>query len=360
MRLTFILSSLRLSGGVRVVIEYANRLSARGHRITFVVPGGTIDPAIQAGISTGIHIFETPRLIRNTKNPIGMAIIAWSMAQLVTPSDFIIATHTPTTAVSFITKKLMKKGKSLWLYMDYLEMFEHRPIERWLLRNALRWHDQALAISEAGVQELRSFCPGKVTNIGLGLDLQVYHPIPDARKTEFYDPGQKVIFFLGDTRPRKGMSDFLAAMEEAYKKVTNLMMWIASKENAEINTRLPYRIFVQPTDAELARLYSMCDIFISASWFEGFGLPPLEAMACGAPVITTDSRGIREFAVDGENCLVVPIKNPNRMAEAILALISNPSLADQFRKNGPLTAKRFGWELATDRFEAALLNSLNT
>jgi len=81
-------------------------------------------------------------------------------------------------------------------------------------------------------------------------------------------------------------------------------------------------------------------------------------MACGAAVLTTDSRGIREYAVDGENCLIVPVKNPDKLAEGMLYLLSQPDLANKLRSNGPSTAAKFDWERATDRFEAAL-NEVN-
>jgi glycosyltransferase involved in cell wall biosynthesis len=280
------------------------------------------------------------------------------MAKVIPPSDIIIATHTPTTTVSLIARNFFNRGKIIWFYMDYQEMFDGRPIERWLLRNALRWHDFAVTFSEACIQELHSFYPGKIINVGLGIDtINIYHPIQNAKKINYSYPNSKVIFFLGDSRPRKGMADFLVAVEKVFASETNLVLWIASKEETNIKTNVPYKLFVRPTDNDLARLYSACDVFVSASWYEGFGLPPLEAMACGAAVVTTDSRGIQEFAVDGNNCLIVPPKNPDALAESILLVLSKPELANKLRKNGPITASQFDWDNATDRFEKALLTS---
>jgi len=354
MRITFILSSLHLSGGVRVVIQYSNRLSKRGHHISLITPKGTVDPDIKAELDSNVEVIQARNTPGSKSNPIWLLRLAWSMAEVVPLSDVIIATHTPTTVVSFLAGKLKKKGKIIWLYMDYPEMFNRRPIEKWLLRNALRWHDFGVTISEACIQELGSYSSGKMSNIGLGLDTTIYHPNPIVKKANYGYSDKKVIFFLGDSRPRKGMADFLAAAEIVSTQVTNLVLWIASKEEINIVTSVAYKLFTRPTDPELANLYSTCDVFVSASWSEGFGLPPLEAMACGAAVVTTDSRGIREFALNGENCLIVPTKNPDRLADAILTLISNPELSDQLRKNGMATASRFDWDIATDRFETAL------
>jgi len=358
MYISFILSSLLLSGGVRLVIQYANRLTKRGHHVSLIVPNGTDDPQIEQEIDPFVKIIRTKSALDDKTNLFKLLRLCWEMAGAVPRSDIIIATHTPTTAVSFIAAKILNRGKIIWYYMDYKEMFDGRPIESWLLRNALKWHDYAITFSEACVQELHSFCSGKVINIGLGLDtINLYHPIQDAQKINHASPEKKVIFFLGDSRPRKGMADFLVAIERVFATETNLVLWIASKEKTNIQTSVPYKLFTRPTDYDLVSLYSASDVFVSASWYEGFGLPPLEAMACGAAVVMTDSRGVKEFTEDGSNCLLVPPRNPEALADAILLLLSKPDIADKLRKNGPLTASRFDWERAIDRFEAALKQS---
>jgi glycosyltransferase involved in cell wall biosynthesis len=354
MKISFILSSLRLSGGVRVVIQYANRLKRRGHHLSMIVPNGTVDAQIYQEIDPGIEIITSKRKLGSNPSILQLFQITFEMAISVPKSDVIIATHTPTTIVSFIAGKLLRRGKIIWYYMDYGEMFEGRPIEQWCLRHALNWHAYAITLSEACIQELHSYSSGKVINIGLGIDSTRYYLHPKKEQHGVVDPDHTSIFFLGDPRPRKGMADFLTAMEILSRDDPKLVMWIASKENVNFQFPVHYKLFFRPTDEELARLYSSCDLFVSASWYEGFGLPPLEAMACGAPVVTTDSRGIHEFALDGENCLIVPPRNPGALAEAIRRLLLNEALLNKFKENGPATAARFDWNIATDRFEAAL------
>ena len=355
MNISFILSSLWLSGGVRVVIQYANRLSKRGHHISIIVPNGTVDENILREIEQGIKVIQTKNSITDKRNPFQLLRITWEMAKVVPESDVIIATHTPTTMVSLIAGKLFRKGKMIWFYQDYIEMFEKRPVERWLLRHALRWHDLSLTISEVCVQELLSFSPGNVINVGEGIDTtDIFHPIKTNGPLNQGLSEKKVIFSIGDSRPRKGIFDFLKACEKVYEKNPDLVLWIASKEKIDLPTTLPFELIYSPEPDQLARLYSACDVFVSASWYESFGLPPLEAMACGAAVVTTDSRGVCEYAVNGENCLLVPPQDPDALAKAILFLLDNPEFAEKLKENGPITAARFNWESATNRFESAL------
>ncbi len=150
------------------------------------------------------------------------------------------------------------------------------------------------------------------------------------------------------------MADFLTACASLYHRRKDIKVVLISKYALEIPKNFPIKFYLRPDQPELAYLYGSCDVFVSTSWREGFGLPPLEAMACGAPVVLTDSGGVREFARDGENCLLLPPRKPEALAEAIECILGNRDLAEKLRRNGPLTAARFSWAEATDRFERAI------
>ncbi len=88
--------------------------------------------------------------------------------------------------------------------------------------------------------------------------------------------------------------------------------------------KFDYTFFESPSDDKLAELYSSSDLFVFASHIEGYGLPPLEAMACGTPVVTTDCRGVRDFVVDGENAVIVPPKEPEAIASPYIKVLNDP------------------------------------
>jgi glycosyltransferase involved in cell wall biosynthesis len=353
MRISFILSSLWLSGGVRVIMEYANRLAARGHYVTLVTPGGTLDPEMLDELASDVTVRESRVVRASHLSSVGMLRLTWSLAQAVPPSDVVISTHTPTTAAGFLATHLLRRGRPVWFFMDYREMFVGRPYEDWLMRHALSWHERALVLSDYGRQELHAYSSGDVVVVGLGLsDPEIFHPLPPEARRSADD--FQVILFLGDMRPRKGLSDFLRAVGLVYERVNNIKLLIVSKEDCQIDSRVPFETIRRPGRAQLAQSYATCDVFVSASWREGFGLPPLEAMACGVPVVLTDSGGVREYARPGENCLMVPPRDPAALAEAIYHVLSEPAMARRLALNGPLTAAQFTWDGAVDRFEAAI------
>lgn len=359
MKITILQSSLWLSGGGRVVVEYANRLSKRGHALSIVIPKGTVSPELGNLLDPSVVIREARRPLMKPIGAIDQARLAISMARAVPKSDVIVATHTPTTIVSLIAGNILRRGTPVWFYMDYPGMFTGRRVETWLLYNAIRWHKSALVLSSHSAQEINSFGARQCYQVGLGLNEFEDVKLLTQQVKPLLNKGKKSILYLGDLRPRKGLADFLQAAELLYPKMPEIELWIALKDGGEVKTNLPFQYFNRPSVKELAQLYSSCNLFVSASWYEGFGLPPLEAMACGAPVVVTDSGGVRDFAVNGENCLLIPTRNPQAMAEAMWRVLSNPNLESKLRQNGPDSAKPYTWDKASIRFEQALQESIS-
>ena len=93
--------------------------------------------------------------------------------------------------------------------------------------------------------------------------------------------------------------------------------------------------------------YSAADLFVYPSIYEGFGLPPLEAMACGTPVIVSDVSSLPE--VVGDAGLVVNPREPEALATAMIAVLGHSALAAQMRSKGLARAKQFSWEATAHR-----------
>lgn len=355
LKISFLLSSLRLSGGVLVIIEVANRLVTRGYDVSFIVPKANTDLDILNLIDNKVKIIITSLRGTSNINILKKVLLSLDMALKVPRSDFVISTHTPTTVSGAIASNILRKGIPVWYYQDYPEMFDKQPASRWLLRNALKWNCGAITISNYARDELlRMGVKRTIRVIGNGLsNIDLLHPIA---VREHRDQGTTTqnILFLGDSRPRKGLADFLEAVRLVYRVLPDIHLWIVSKEDLEINSEVPFDFFHRPSVQELAQLYGLCDLFVSASWWEGFGLPPLEAMACGAPVVTTDSRGVRDYIINGENAILVESRNPRALADGIVKVLSDPKLSGKFRANGIKTASFYSWDRVIDRFEEFL------
>jgi glycosyltransferase involved in cell wall biosynthesis len=106
--------------------------------------------------------------------------------------------------------------------------------------------------------------------------------------------------------------------------------------------------FVPPE--ELPLLYNMADLFVFPSLYEGFGLPPLEAMACGTPVVISDRGALPEIA--GTAAVITDPLSPERMAAAMESILTNPALRNELRSKGLAHARNFSWAATAAATEA--------
>ncbi len=100
-------------------------------------------------------------------------------------------------------------------------------------------------------------------------------------------------------------------------------------------------LLINPPRADLIALYSMAEVFVFPSWFEGFGIPILEAMSCGAPLIVSDRGPLPEVA--GDAALIIDAEDDAALAAHLQRLLTNPTEASQLRERGFAHATQFSW-----------------
>ncbi len=355
LRIVFVLSSLTLSGGVMLVVECANRLAQRGHQIALVAPKAAVDDDALNMLDSRVQVVEATVGLPARRSPLALVKLILALARAAPPAHILIATHTPTTLPTLLASLGQRTARRAWLYMDYPEMFRQRPLEQWLLRWAPRWFPLILPISHPLAQAVLPTARGQVHVLTPGLSRsELFFAKPNA-VTE----NQEIrILYIGDERPRKGLADFLAATKLAARQISPLRLVVVSKQPCVVESHLPVEFHLHPGHAELADLYRGSQLYVSASWGEGLGYPPLEAMACGVPVVLTDSEGVRDYAQDGVNCLMTPPHNPQALAQAIVRVIKEPALAARLVANGLLTAKRYDWGATIAHLEELLAAQL--
>ena len=119
------------------------------------------------------------------------------------------------------------------------------------------------------------------------------------------------------------------------------------------NTKIG-NIIVNPKQKVIGDTLRNTDIYVCASQYESFCLPVLEAMSCGAAVITTDNGGNREFAIDGETCLKIRKKSSKDIEKKVEELIKNPKLKEKLVQNGLKMAQNYNWDTIISDLEEYL------
>jgi glycosyltransferase involved in cell wall biosynthesis len=151
-------------------------------------------------------------------------------------------------------------------------------------------------------------------------------------------------------RPYKGWSDLLAAVARLRQGGHDLRLcgigegdpaWVLALAQ-KLGLGHAVRLWPPRPHADMPALYRQHGLLVAPSWREGFGLAPLEAMACGVPVVCSGQGGMCDWLVPGENALVAPPHDPSALARVMAQAVGDDGLRARLRQRGLDTSARFG------------------
>jgi len=168
--------------------------------------------------------------------------------------------------------------------------------------------------------------------------------------TRNYTPNQyrKYILYLGSRHKRKNIKGLIKAFEilKNKHKIPHklILAGVSKKDNEEQNIKYKNEIFFTDYVDEYKKweLLKNAEVFVFPSFYEGFGMPPLEAQLAGAPVVASNTSSLPEILE--KSALLVNPSKPEEIAEGIYKIISNPDLKESLIKKGYENVKRFNWE----------------
>jgi len=278
-----------------------------------------------------------------------------SVARRLEPADLVVAwssmalrTHRRARELGALT--VVERGSAhIGFQRDILEEEQHRwglrgpaPVDPWAVDKELVEYEEADAIAIPSGFVRRSFVArgvpeAKLMQVPYGVDLRAFRPMP--KQT----PGFRAIF-VGALSLRKGIPDLLEAARRA-----EVELWLVGPRHAEAEPFLErhaggYQHKGTVPQTQLLDLYGQADVFVIASIEEGFGMVIPQALACGLPVICTANCGGEDLVRDGVNGFVVPIRDPEALAERLAALRDDPNrLAEMKRAAVESVAHGHSW-----------------
>lgn len=329
MKVVIPMGILHLGGGCRVLIEIANALVKRGHEV--VIP--------LLAVTTNIYEVKAKLIQIPTLAPQYIPygdIVLPNFYTTFLPAFGAWPRQTVRLSLGFEPYWVPDKTTALWTYQQGVPIIS---ISRWLDEQIFQHVGQRSSVVHPGIDPA-VFKPGILLNKF------------DANRTK------TILYIARDPASgygMKGFYDFMQAMQLVRSRFPgNLIVHMICPEKELRLPGIDCRIFRPNNDKEMALLYQSADLFVSSSWFEGYALPPLEAMACGTPVVATNSGGLLDYCTHLDNAYLTPPRNPQALAEGILAVLTNKALYHQLLAGGLRVAKLF----TKQQFEQQITDTL--
>ena len=319
---------------MRAILTYADRLAARGHAVTVVVPARTRWRAAWRTLAGG-----GPDWIRDFHARVAW-VAAWDAAALP-DGDVVVATAWQSAAVAAAAPA--RCGAKFYLVQHYESLY-HGQAEA--VDATYRLPLRKIVISTWLRDVMRERFGSAAEVIVTPVERELFHRVDVA-----VEPPRPRVLMLHHEYAWKGVADGLEAVARARRGVPTLRLVGFGVKRPRVP--LPYDEFHEnPPQPRLAALYSGSDIYLCPSWDEGLGMPPMEAMACGAALVTYDNGGCRDYARDGETALVARRRDVEDLAVKLERVASDEALRARLAAAGrAFVTTAFDWDGAVTRLE---------
>jgi glycosyltransferase involved in cell wall biosynthesis len=352
MKINFLSPHLKISGGVRVLLVYANLLAKMGHDVRVIVQSRNW---LRRRAANFLNF--KPKWIRNLKIKI-LRVPDLDEANMSAGDIIVISDWKTALKIEHFPEKLGKKIH----FIQHDERMYHG--EKDDVDKAFRLPFKKIVVS-SWLKEVIERDYGQEAELLLNsVDRNLFYPLSNARldsRLRGNDSGKGGddkggretvrILLLHHTYEWKGTKEGVEIVNKLKRKYpgVKLILFGARKEKIEFVCDEYYYDLPQE---RLAELYSGCDIFLCPSWDEGFGLPSLEAMACKCALVTYDNGGSRDYAFDGETALVAKRRDAVDLESKIEALVKDADLRRKIAGQGyQFVQKMPSWEEQAEKLE---------
>lgn len=181
-------------------------------------------------------------------------------------------------------------------------------------------------------------------------------------KKQIAPKGEKIITHVSNFRPVKRIQDVVHAFAKIQKKIPAKLLMVGDGPDRQLAEELCRELGTCKHTRFLGKqekmedIFNISDLFILPSTYESFGLAALEAMACGVPVISTNSGGLPEINIDGKTGFLTEIADVEKMSEKSIYILENPEILEKFKNNAMEHAKKFSLKDILPKYESLYLN----
>jgi len=351
MQITFILPGIIATpmGGVKVIHEYANRLTQMGHQVTLVYPLITDQNRLTGIFKTNLRALYnritkvTEDLYYTPDNRVTALVVKKVIPRYLPKADFIVATGWQTA--NWVANLPAEHGKKIYLLQHFETYFRqkqavlatyHLPltkvaIAQWIIDKLNAIGENALGPLGNAINHSEFFLTNNLPDRPIDI-IGIFHHL-------------KV----------KGPKDLIQTLCALKRRQNITAVLIASRRPVH---RIPrwIKVVIRPSLESLREIYNSAKVFLHTSHSEGWGLPVMEAMACGCAVAAYASEGVREFTQDRQNALLCPVGDNKVLTQLAQNLLMDEEIRKNLISEGLKTVKNYSWDKIVGKFLTLIAN----
>lgn len=321
LHIVYVMTHVGICGGTKIILEHVNHLTRFKQRVTIV---SHFEKPIWFPINKDVNYIQVP--------------FEQELAQGIPACDVIVATYWR-EIYECIARKI---APVVYFEQGDYHLFAWQEVsqrEKDYIYKQFQLVPFIYTVSQGASEQIKKNFGRDSKIINNAIDNKVFYHESKSMKDEKHE---FTLMMIGsENNEFKKISDIQQAVSILERLGYKLkLVWVSSDKPIHPMGS----VYVNPKQSQIGSLLRLSDLFVSASLYESFSLPCLEAMASGCAVITTKNKGVEEYAVDGKNCIMINMNDPEDLAEKIIQVIKSDILANKLISEGIKTASLYTWD----------------
>lgn len=349
MRICFVLPGVARQpvGGYKMAFEYANRLVKENHEVLILylnqdlLKNYSVPLVVKRKIAKILTKIE-PKWFDLNKKIKKISNLDLDYKEKLGKLDVCIATSAEKT-VEEVNKNLIAKTK-LYLIQDY----ENWNISDKELIATYKLGFKNIVVAKWLKQIVDQYSPTESVLIPNAIDTSIY-----TETVPIQNRDNHTIALLYHESPHKGLKNAFKVLDKLKQKYPDLKVIMFGKfPKPELPNWITY--YKGASQKKTVEIYNSVKVFLCSTIEEGFGLTGIEAMACGACLVSTNYRGVREYAINNYNSLLSPVGDIDAQVENVIRIFENKELQKNISSNGIQHVKKFKWSEAMKKLNKTI------